>query len=116
VGRSVSRPDLILPGLYCPTCKRVVYDSGGGRACHDSRTHESHDVMRPIWLNAYVVGRSGATEITDEMVERGAEAAFFCDDLGGHIGGRWTWATIPDEGRENYRAMVRDVLEAALNV
>ncbi len=54
-------------------------------------------------------------EVTDEMVDRGAEAAFFQDDLGGHIKGRWTWATIPEEGRENYRAMVRAVLEAALS-
>lgn len=55
-----------------------------------------------------------AAAITDEMVERGAEAAFFQDDLGGHIAGRWTWATIPDDGRENYRRMVRAVLAASL--
>lgn len=52
--------------------------------------------------------------ITDDMVERAAEAAFFRDDLGGHIPGRWTWSTISDEGRENYRLMVREVLAAAL--
>lgn len=53
------------------------------------------------------------TEITDEMVERGAEAAFWQDDVGGHIKGPWTWATIPEEGRENYRQMVRAALSAA---
>lgn len=55
-----------------------------------------------------------SVEITDEMVERGARAAFFRDDVGGHIKGRWTYDTIPEIGRENYRAMVRDVLIAAL--
>ena len=53
-------------------------------------------------------------EITPEMVEAGAREAFFTDDAGGHIRGGFTWDTIPEVGRENYRAMVRGVLHAAL--
>lgn len=56
------------------------------------------------------------TGITKEQVEAGAREAFFTDDVGGHILGGYTWDTIPEEGRENYRIMVRAVLHAALNV
>lgn len=45
-------------------------------------------------------------------VEAGAQAAFWEDDMGGHIKGSFTWDTIPEEGRENYRKMVRAVLTA----
>ena len=51
--------------------------------------------------------------ITTEMVEAAAKEAFFVDDLGGHIKGRWTWDTIPEEGRENYRKLSRAVVTAA---
>lgn len=51
-------------------------------------------------------------KITEEMVEAGAKAAFWQDDLGGHIKGPWTWETIPEEGRMNYRAMMTAALEA----
>lgn len=56
------------------------------------------------------------TPISDEAVEAGAQAAFFTDDLGGHhkIGYQpHTWDNIPEEGRKNYRDMVRSVLVAA---
>jgi hypothetical protein len=33
----------------------------------------------------------------------------WADDMGGHIKGRWSWETIPEEGRENYRRLVRAV-------
>jgi hypothetical protein len=46
------------------------------------------------------------------LVEKAAEAAFWQDDLGGHVRGRWTWDSIPEEGRENYRTTI----EAALRV
>ena len=49
---------------------------------------------------------------SDEMVEAGAKAAFWQDDLGGHVKGPWTWETIPEEGRMNYRAMMTAALEA----
>lgn len=50
---------------------------------------------------------------SDEAVEAAARDAFWRDDLGGHIKGRWTWDTIPDEGRDNYRAMSCAALIAA---
>src|SRR5436305_1109158 len=50
---------------------------------------------------------------SDREIEAAAREAFWTDDLGGHIKGRWTWETIPEEGRENYRKMVRAVLSAA---
>jgi hypothetical protein len=50
---------------------------------------------------------------SDEAVEAAAREAFWQDDVGGHIKGRWTWETIPDDGRENYRQMVRAALAAA---
>lgn len=53
-------------------------------------------------------------EPSDAMVEAGAREAFFTDDAGGHIRGGFTWETIPEVGRENYRKMVRGVLHAAL--
>ena len=65
-----------------------------------------------IWLECAASER--ARLLSDEAVEAAARAAFFHDDLCGHIKGRWTWDTIPDDGREAYRAMVRDTLSAAL--
>ena len=53
-----------------------------------------------------------AMRFSDEMVEAGAKAAFWQDDLGGHVKGPWTWETIPEEGRMNYRAMMTAALEA----
>lgn len=46
-------------------------------------------------------------------VERAARAAFFCDDENGHIQGRWTYDTIPEKGRQDYRKMTRAALTAA---
>lgn len=54
------------------------------------------------------------TDFTDEDVRRGAEAAFFYDMIGGHHNGLFTWDSIPEEGRENYRTMMRHVLAAVL--
>jgi hypothetical protein len=51
--------------------------------------------------------------LSDELVEKAAREAFWADDMGGHIKGRWTWDTIPEEGRENFRTMVSAVLKAA---
>lgn len=51
--------------------------------------------------------------IPAQAVEAAAKEAFFVDDLGGHIAGRWTWDTIPDDGRENYRKLALAVLNAA---
>lgn len=51
-------------------------------------------------------------KVADEMVEAASEAAFWQDDLGGHVKGPWTWDTIPEEGRENYRTMIRAALGA----
>lgn len=45
--------------------------------------------------------------------ERGMRAAFFQDGLGGYVKGPWTFDTIPEEARENYRKMVAAVLEEA---
>lgn len=55
-----------------------------------------------------------SAEPTEAMVEAGAREAFFTDDAGGHIRGGYTWDTIPEIGRQNYRTMVRAVLHAAL--
>lgn len=52
--------------------------------------------------------------LAPEVIEAAARAAFFEDDLGGHVKGKWTYDTIPDEGRENYRKMVRAALQAAI--
>jgi len=49
------------------------------------------------------------------MVERAAREAFWIDDLGGHIKGRHTWDSIPEQGRVNYRTMIRAALTAALS-
>ena len=58
---------------------------------------------------------SDYTPPTDAMVEAGAQAAFFTDDVGGHIrGDRNTWESISEIGRSNYRAMVRSVLTESL--
>jgi hypothetical protein len=54
------------------------------------------------------------SDFTDEDVQRGAEAAFFSDMIGGHHNGLFTWDSIPEEGRENYRTMMRHVLAAVL--
>ena len=51
---------------------------------------------------------------SDEDVEHGAREAFFTDMIGGHHNGLFTWDSIPDEGRENYRVMIRHVLAAVL--
>lgn len=47
-----------------------------------------------------------------DLIENAAREAFWADDTGGHIRGRWTWDTIPAEGQENYRKLVRAVLAA----
>jgi len=52
--------------------------------------------------------------VSDEDVERAAQDAFFTDMIGGHHNGLFTWETIPEEGRENYRKMVTSVLAAVL--
>jgi hypothetical protein len=54
-----------------------------------------------------------ATKHRERAVEAAARAAFFRDDVGGHIKGGFTYDSIPEVGRENYRCMVRDALEAA---
>lgn len=51
-----------------------------------------------------------------ELVECCAAEAFFTDDIGGHHAqgpSPHTWENIPEEGRENYRTLVRAVLDAA---
>lgn len=53
--------------------------------------------------------------VTDEMVERAAQAAFWSDRKLGHHKDDWTWDDIPDQGRKDYRAMARAALAAALN-
>ena len=55
----------------------------------------------------------GHQVIPAQAVEAAAKEAFFVDDLGGHIKGRWTWDTIPEGGRENYRKLARAILNAA---
>jgi len=84
---------------------QVFYNQGQEGACvgfGNSRAITIHKAAHPM-----------ATP-TVEQVEAGARAAFFQDDLGGHIKGKWTFDTIPEGGRENYREMVRAVLGAAL--
>lgn len=49
----------------------------------------------------------------EATVERMSREVFWVDDQGGHIKGRWTWDTIPEEGRENYRRLIRVALTAA---
>lgn len=49
-----------------------------------------------------------------EAIEDAARDAFWTDDLGGHIKGGWTWDTIPDLGRANYRTMALAALAAAV--
>ena len=61
-----------------------------------------------------ILTAADAVMFSDESIDRAAAAAFFQDDLGGHVRGHWTWATIPEEGRNNYRTMVRAVLTAVL--
>ena len=56
----------------------------------------------------------GPPEIPDAMVERAAIGAFERDTLDGHHkGGPWTWDSIGEHGRCNYRLTVRAALEAA---
>lgn len=51
------------------------------------------------------------TEISDENLERLASAAFESDRRGGfHKGGPWTWHMIGEDGRQNYRRLIRAVL------
>ena len=50
-----ARTSLRWPGLWCPTCGRISYDEGGGRACH-GEDHQRHDVMRPVWLRVTLDG------------------------------------------------------------
>jgi hypothetical protein len=51
-----------------------------------------------------------------QVIEACASEAFWTDDIGGHHKpGRvpHTWENIPEEGRENYRTLVRAVLRRA---
>ena len=57
------------------------------------------------------------TEIPEALVEKAAREAFMSDDLAGHHRHNgspfnyspFTWESIPEVGRENYRRMVRDI-------
>lgn len=50
-------------------------------------------------------------QMTDADIDRLASAAFECDRRAGHHkGGPWTWHMLSEEGRENYRALIRAVL------
>lgn len=50
-------------------------------------------------------------EIDGADLDRLASAAFEWDTRNGHhSGGPWTWHMIGDDGRENYRGLVRAVL------
>ena len=52
--------------------------------------------------------------ITDEIVEAAARDAFLSDAINGHHkGGIYTWESIPEIGRENYREMTRMMLDTA---
>lgn len=55
------------------------------------------------------------TALPERTVEAAARDAFWRDDVGGHIRGRWTWDAIPEEGRENYRATIREAITAAMD-
>lgn len=58
-------------------------------------------------------GPLGRPPISEGMIERAAVAAFNRDTLDGHHkGGVWTWESIPEQGRCNYRLTVRAALEA----
>jgi hypothetical protein len=59
-------------------------------------------------------GSGGAPQLDEPAVEAAAREAFWTDDLGGHIKGKHTWDSIPDEGRENYRTMIRAAIRAYL--
>jgi hypothetical protein len=53
----------------------------------------------------------------DATIEEASREAFLTDDLGGHIrGDGHTWDTIPEQGRENYRTLVRAVARVLLGV
>lgn len=52
--------------------------------------------------------------LDDKAVEAAAAEAFFSDDVGGHVRGHWTWETIPEQGREEYRRLVRATITAYL--
>jgi len=49
-----------------------------------------------------------------DLREEAARAMFRADDLGGHIRGPWTWETIPEVGRANFRSAVDAVLSVVL--
>jgi hypothetical protein len=53
-----------------------------------------------------------AVMFSDDAIEQAAREAFWTDDVGGHIKGHWTWEKLPEDGRENYRKMVRGVIHA----
>lgn len=64
------------------------------------------------------VERLAKEQVTDAMVERAAREAFWTDDIGGHHKRGptpHTWENIPEQGRENYRTMIRAALRAALD-
>jgi hypothetical protein len=53
-----------------------------------------------------------------EQIEAGAREAFWWDDQNGHIrgGGRLTFDTLPEVGRQNYRDLARAVLTVAFDL
>lgn len=53
-------------------------------------------------------------KLDDEAVETAAREAFWSDDTAGHIKGHWTWETIPQIGRDEYRRLVRATITAYL--
>lgn len=53
-------------------------------------------------------------KLDETAVEAAAREAFWSDDVGGHVRGHWTWETIPEQGRQEYRRLVTATITAYL--
>lgn len=101
---------VLLPGAG--TCVYAMQASRGGTGGRSPTC--SFPPLRSARLARMEGGRTQAEAIDDAMVERAAREAFWADDIGGHIKGDHTWESIPEEGRDAYRTMIRAALGAAL--